>query len=315
MNNSLVAIKEDSPVPKYRQIIDSITDAIDHKQLVRGDKIPSINSLIKQHALSQDTILAAYNRLKARGIISSQVGKGYYVASTKPNHRKKVFVLFDSLTSYKETLYDSFVKTLGNEVSIDIFFHHFNRDVFKHLIEDAIGYYTSYVIMPIAEPGSLAILDRLPKKSVYILDQGRTAVGEKFPSVCQNFQKDLYDGLVAGLHLLGKYDSLNLVIADKRWHFKEIINSFNRFCKEHQFNNNILRSLDEREMSRGEVYIVIDDKDLVQLVKKIEQSRLELGQDCGIISYNDTPLKGGRGQWYHRNFQLISVQWEKKWPR
>ena len=32
----------DSPVPKYRQIIDAITDAIDHRQLVEGDKIPSI---------------------------------------------------------------------------------------------------------------------------------------------------------------------------------------------------------------------------------------------------------------------------------
>ena len=37
--------------------------------------------------------------------------------------------------------------------------------------------------------------------------------------------------------------------------------------------------------------IVIEENDLVTLVKQIRDSQFQLGKDIGIISYNDTPLK------------------------
>ena len=69
-------------IPKYQQIINQILAEIRNEELVVGSIIPSLNKMKKQYDLSQDTVLKAYNILKAQGIITSQVGKGYIISKT-----------------------------------------------------------------------------------------------------------------------------------------------------------------------------------------------------------------------------------------
>ncbi|MBD0260953.1 MAG: winged helix-turn-helix transcriptional regulator, partial [Cytophagales bacterium] len=71
-------IDEESKVPKYRQIIDSILKDVDKGILLRGQRIPSINELSDEYYLARDTVEKAYNVLRQRGIIESVRGKGYY---------------------------------------------------------------------------------------------------------------------------------------------------------------------------------------------------------------------------------------------
>jgi DNA-binding LacI/PurR family transcriptional regulator len=40
-----------------------------------------------------------------------------------------------------------------------------------------------------------------------------------------------------------------------------------------------------------DIFITIRERDLVNLVKQVRQNNLKLGEDIGIISYNETPLK------------------------
>jgi len=71
-----------------------------------------------------------------------------------------------------------------------------------------------------------------------------------------------------------------------------IIAGFNRFCSANHFDSLVIRtSLLKRKLNRGEAYIVIDDEDLVYLVEHARNSGLQIGQELGIISYNETPLK------------------------
>ena len=42
---------------------------------------------------------------------------------------------------------------------------------------------------------------------------------------------------------------------------------------------------------KGDLFIVIDETDLVNLVKQVREDEYILGKEIGIISYNDTPLK------------------------
>jgi DNA-binding LacI/PurR family transcriptional regulator len=41
----------------------------------------------------------------------------------------------------------------------------------------------------------------------------------------------------------------------------------------------------------GEAYIVIEETDLVSLIKQCKVKGLKIGSEIGIISYNETPLK------------------------
>lgn len=47
-----------SSLPKYRQIIKSVEDALLDGKLKKGDKLPSLNTIKTTHKVSRDTVLA-----------------------------------------------------------------------------------------------------------------------------------------------------------------------------------------------------------------------------------------------------------------
>jgi len=284
----IILIKENVGIPKYRQIVNSIENAIKDGIFVKGSKLPSVNSICKKHGISRDTVFVAYNQLKTRGIIQSISGKGYYVKSTDLNLEQKIFVLFDELNAFKEDLYNSFLKNIGNYSQVDIYFHHFNYDVFSKLIFDSIGNYNHYVIMPANLKNTDLIIGKLPKDKVYILDQMHDELAE-YRAVCQNFESDMYSNLTIGITSLKKYNKLILLFQNKQP--LGMLNGFVKFCKDYKFEYEILNSLEDSVPKKGEVYIIPDDRNLIVIMKKIKEEALLLGQNIGIISYNDTLLK------------------------
>ena len=285
----IVTVKEKSGIPKYKQIVASIEEAIVAGTLKKGDKLPSLNSIKNQNSLSRDTVLTAFNELKTRGVIKSIVGKGYYVNSEDVDVNHKVFLLFDEFNSFKEDLYNSFLSSLGENVQVDIFFHHFNPDVFSKLINDNAGDYSSYVIMPANLKDTEQIIDRLPQEKVYILDQTNPAL-KNYPSVFQNFKKDIYQGLEAALKQINAYDKVVLLYPAARQP-QGILDGFKLFCSRHDIQNEVIDSLAHRELSPGELYVILDDKNLIRIIKRIKEQHLYIAKDIGLISYNDSLLK------------------------
>ncbi|WP_296380922.1 GntR family transcriptional regulator [Winogradskyella sp.] len=285
----LVTIKDKSGTPKYKQIVASIEDAIVSGTLKKGDKLPSLNSIKNQHSLSRDTVLTAFNELKTRGIVQSIVGKGYYVTSEDVDVNQKIFLLFDEFNSFKEDLYNSFLTGMGENVQVDIFFHHFNLDVFDKLINDNAGDYSYYVIMPANLKGTEHAISRLPSDKVFILDQMHREL-INYPSVHQNFKKDIYQGLQTGLKQIKNYDKIILLFNEDRQP-KGILNGFNLFCSHYGIQNEVIDTLNNRGLEKGELYIILDDKNLIRIIKRIKENRLKIAKDIGIISYNDTLLK------------------------
>ncbi|MCK9451609.1 MAG: GntR family transcriptional regulator [Bacteroidales bacterium] len=289
MIKSILNVSSDSPQTKYKQIVQSVLESINEGRLKIGDKMPSINDVCKEYSLSRDTVLIAYNELKARGIISSKPGKGYYVETNNVEIQHKVFVLFDELNSFKEDLYNAFLQALGEKVLVDIYFHHFNRKVFETLISENNGHYTTYVIMPAKFTDTAPILEQISGR-VIILDQLPTDLSKPYPAIYQNFAKDSYNALMAGRHLLTKYRKLIMVYPggkEPEGQFKGYL----RYCEETNTPFELISDLRDRQISQGEAYIAIWDRDLVKLVTEAQNQELEIGKDIGIISYNDTALK------------------------
>ncbi len=285
----LIAIQNNLGIPKYKQIIASVERAIEEEKLKKEDKLPSINKICLQFGLSRDTVLQAYEELKKRGIIYAILGKGYYVKSTEINIQQKIFLLFDELNIFKEDLYNSFLKNIGNQVQVDIYFHHFNEQVFQKLIEDNNGNYTKYVIMPTNLKTATDAIKTLPVQDVYILDQTNSSL-ENYPSVHQNFVQDIYKALVKGNKQLKKYKKLIMIFPG----FREPIGmkiGFENFCIDFHFANEIIPTFDNRTISVGDIYIIPNDRDLVKVIEQSKIQNMQLGTHFGIISYNESPLK------------------------
>lgn len=284
-----IQIDDSLRIPKYRQIINSIYNAISAGDLSLGDKVPSLNEICAEFELSRDTVMVAFNELKAKGVINSIPGKGYYINSIEINVDQKIFVLFDELNAFKEDLYTSFLNSLDNKSNVDIYFHHFNFQVFKNLISESIGKYTSYVIMPATFDDTVNIVSKLPREKVYILDRKKEDLTD-YPVVYQDFDQDVYDALTEGTDLLQKYSKLIMIFPGGKEPEGRMI-GFQRFCKEKGFESEIIRNLENKTIKSGEAYFVPSDRSLVRLVKMAAGKNLQLGSDFGIVSFNDTVLK------------------------
>lgn len=284
-----IQIDDSLGVPKYRQIINSIFQAIADGNLSIGDKIPSLNQICSEFDLSRDTVMVAFNELKAKGVINSIPGKGYYINSVDINLDQKIFVLFDELNSFKEDLYTSFLNSLDDKITVDIYFHHFNFQVYKNLILESIGKYTSYVIMPATFDYSFDIINKLPADKVYILDRLKDDLRD-YPVVYQDFEADVYNGLTTGIELLRKYEKLIMVFPGGKEPEGRMV-GFSKFCEENGFKYEILRSLINKDIKKGEAYFVVSDRNLVKVVKTATEKNLVLGMDLGILAFNDTILK------------------------
>ncbi|MDR7208555.1 GntR family transcriptional regulator [Flavobacterium piscis] len=286
---NIISIQNNLGLPKYKQIILSIEKAIEEEKLVRGDRLPSVNKVCLAFSLSRDTVLQGYDELKKRGIIYAIPGKGYYVKSIEITIKHKIFLLFDELNIFKEDIYNSFLKNIGKNVQVDIFFHNFNVQVFKRLINDSNGNYTKYIIMPTNLIDVVDSIKTLPVNDVLILDQTNSDL-KLFPAIYQNHQKDIYEGLTKGKIRLGKYKKLILIFPG----FREPLGmkiGFENFCTEHNFDYEIITEFNEHEIAVGDLYVIPNDRDLVGVIEDARNHNLKLGTDFGIISYNETPLK------------------------
>jgi DNA-binding LacI/PurR family transcriptional regulator len=233
--------------------------------------------------------MVALNELKSRGIVASVPGKGYYVENTNLRFEKKVFLLFDELNVFKEDIYTSFLNKLDTKTTVDIFFHHFNFSLFQKLISDAAGKYTSYVIMPATFDKSSQIISHLPKNRVFILDRIKTDLAD-YPVIYQDFKNDVIDALNTGKELFKKYNKLIMIYPGGKEPIERVY-AFKEFCSEHKYSFDVINSLENREVKQGEAYFIASDRNLVKIVKIASQNNLKLGQDLGIVSFNDTALK------------------------
>jgi len=289
MSKRFIAIDLKSATPKYRQIIESVIHALRNGTLHKGQKMPSVNRICSEQNVSRDTVMLAFKELKAKGIIISQPGKGYYIISDEIPYERKVFVIFDEMDSCREAVYNSLYDVLKGRADLDVFFHHYNYKLFSNLIIKSIGYYTSYIIMPVNFNNICSLLSKLPKDNVYIMDHLKSDLND-FPAVYQDFEQDFYDALHEGTGLLKKYRKLVFVQPALK-EPAERIKGFERFCRENNFNYQIIKNIDGARPGLYEAWFLTQDSDLVQMVKIAGEYKYKLGKKFGIVSFNDSVLK------------------------
>jgi len=289
----LIKIDKNLQIPIYQQIVDRIIDGIERKDFKTNDQIPSINQIANHNKLARETVIKAFRALQERGIIKAIHGKGFFIASQEVLIEHRVFVLFDTLSAYKEVMYHAIKKHFGEKAFIDIYFHHFNSKVFKQLIVEAAGNYTDYLILPFDDRRITEMLEPIPYDKLVLVDRYPQFYKKKYIGVWQDFKNDVIRALSSAKALTKKYQKLILVFRNVLTQLPvELREGFELFCAENSINYEVNeKSLRNHKLQKGEAFIVIDDEDLVLLVEKANNTKLKIGEDIGIISYNETSLK------------------------
>lgn len=287
----IFAIDPAAETPKYKQIIDGVGEAIRAGRLRQGDALPSINEAADAHGLARDTVVKAYNRLKEMGLLDSAHGKGFHVTTDHYSAAVRVFVLFDSFTPYKETFYEAMRAEAGGRAELDIYFHHFNPAVFAKQLADARGKYAAYAVMPFPAPAVREALAGWDQEKLLLLDIDVDYPERRCAAVLQNHDAELERALEAAAERIKAYGSFVLVFPEDKHHPQSIKPAFRRFCRRHGIEHRIVTSLRGEPVAAGCAYFVIEDTDLVALVKAARKDHLKIGREVGILSYNDTPMK------------------------
>ena len=209
-----ITIDENSRVPKYQQIIDSIINNISLGNLTMDQKIPSINMFSEEFYLSRDTVEKAYSILKERNIITSIRGKGYYISKTKLISKVNILFLVNKLSSYKMRTYNHFIDTIGANSHTDLHIYHCDESLFLNLLDKNKSAYDYFIIMPHFKTEDLKhasltdkvikALNKIPKDKLVIMDNIKPSLNGALAEIYQDFENDIYFALKEGLTKIKK---------------------------------------------------------------------------------------------------------------
>jgi len=201
-------------------------------------------------------------------------------------------------------IYNSFLAAIGPSAHVDLHIYHCDESLFLNLLNKHKSAYDYFVIMPHFKTDTLQhvsltdavskAISKIPNDKLIIMDNVRLLENEKIKAVYQDFENDIYNALKKGLNKIRNYSKIILIYPEKAVYPypKRILHGFRKFCIESDLDFEILSEVyEDMILKKGDLFITIEESDLVNLIKQVREDEYILGKDIGIISYNDTALK------------------------
>lgn len=278
-------------IPKYQQIVDKCLESIDSGELKVGDKMPSIEKVSSHNKVAKVTVVKAYRELKAKGLINSTEKKGFFVITTNTKNQLRVLILFNILSPSKEVIYKSIVNILNEKAHVDLLFHNYNCEMFENIIQDKASMYHYFIIMPHNNPACNEVLKIIDPTKLYIIDSPLKNHIYGASSVHQDFFSDIYNALKNERSTILKYNKLVILFPKMKNLPVEIVEGIRLFALENKINIESHETVSSKMILPGSLFITTTDDILIELIELQQKTKLELGRDIGIISYNENPLK------------------------
>ncbi|MGY0036557.1 hypothetical protein [Pedobacter sp. NJ-S-72] len=224
--------------------------------MVKGDRLPSVNTMIKETGFARETIVKGYKELIERGIIASKNRMGYYLSNTDTRQMIKVALVMYAFDSIQETFHNAFREAVGSDIHIDVFFHHQNIDVFENVINNINGKYSVYVVTPMPHPKTAGILKNLPANKFLMTDRYEPMPGE-YSYVIQEFEESSYRVFVELLDTIRSFDELIFFSRPNSDSPVEIVRAFKKFVKDYNINYTIKKEYIPGSVERGKIYFFL----------------------------------------------------------
>jgi DNA-binding transcriptional regulator YhcF (GntR family) len=304
-------IKEHSKTPKYLQLVDLIIRDIKEGKLKIGSRLPSINEISFEYYLSRDTVEKALKELRSRGIITSVKRRGYYIAKTDLDYKRRIAFITNSITDYKRNIYEAFSGEVGEDTLVDVYVYNYDIRKFEIILMSHREEYDHFLIIPFFKNPqhylkAVELLNNYPDHKMIILDNPLKGIGPLHSSVTQDFEMDIREALNTLNNQLKLYDKHYLVYSEDSPHPKEVVKGFEIYCRMFDYDYEVCSHLDSELFQEGAVITILDDAQLVSAIELIREKELDLGKKVGLLSYNETPLKrilaGG--------ISVISTDWQ-----
>lgn len=276
---------------KVQQLINELLRVI-NTDFNKGDLLPSVNQLSKQLGISRDTVFKAYSELKKQNVVNSTPTKGYFV-SHKVN---KILMVLDFYSPFKDIVYREFEKTIGNEYTVDLVFHHYNNKVFNSVITENLSRYNYFIVMNIdttdfifsdslkkIDPSKLLLLD-IP------IEDWNGLNPDNYNYVWQDFNRSVYKALIGLYDQVKKYRTFKLIYPKHLQHPASILRAYYKVCDEMGKPPIIIENRENIKIDKGDAFFILRETDLYEILCTCKNIGLDIGNEVGILAYNDIPL-------------------------
>lgn len=285
-------------VPVYKQLIRQFESLIKSGSLKSGELVPSMNELSQELDISKETVKKAYSILRDRGYLEPHQGKGFYIKETDGTKRTTVLILFDKMSIYKQTILNTFLSCVGENVEATILIHNQSLDLYEYYLNLYLDQFDYYIVTPHfdlspeSQKEMLRLTSLIPNRKLIVLDYLPTGLRGNFGAVYQDFENDAYDGLFDGLQKFMKNKTLDVVTLPTSLYGEMIRKAVERFCKD---NGIEVRSHTKppKTIQKNSTYLLLSsqmDSGISDLADNISANHLRIGKDVFIISYNEFPF-------------------------
>ena len=286
----VVALEAITTLSKHERLVKGMIHAIEDGVVAKGDLLPSVNQMVDELGFARKTIVKAYNELKDRGIVESRNRLGYFVATEDTQQQVKLALLLYTFHPFQEVFYNTLRNDLGKRAQVDVYFHHNNITVFEAIFSNITAQYGMYLISPIQHPRAKELMRTISPNKLLVIDR-YDLPGPEYPYVGQRFQAPMYQTLVDLKDTLKKYQRLVLFFHPYADYPPGILRAFSRFLDEHQMTGEVESQYQLGTLTKGTAYITVGDADLWTLLKDCKEHQVHIGEEVGILSHNDSPIK------------------------
>ena len=289
---------ENSSTPLYRQFAEYVKDRIRRGKFIPEKALPSINAMKISTGISRETIVKGYAWLCQEGVLVPQHGMGYFIKPSFLSGRSSVIIFLDKMSQHQQNILDGFIETVGEKVDITIRMHYQNPRWLEEEVNKAAGVFDWYLIFPhFAQDEETrktveAIIRKLPAEKLIILDHLPETAPAASGASFQSIENDVPGALEKVIDDIRKYEKLRYLPLSFSLCGDLVANVLKKFSDSKGINVEILKDIPE-EVKKGELFFVSGsrlDKNLSKLLKAITGSGWRVGEEIGLICYNDFPL-------------------------
>ena len=298
MHSDVIKINKSLAEPVYHQIVSTVESAIRCGRLKPGEMLPSMNALAAAEGLSRETVKKAYGILTDAGMIKPHHGKGFYVADNSLDAKPSVLLIFDTLSIYKQTLFNALVGRLGTSADTTILTHGQSLDIFNYYLDQNLDKYDYYVVTPHFPRDGKSVeraeklIKRIPNRKLIMADYWLETVPGNYGAVYQSFDQDAYGCFTRESAAFDRVSRLLVITLPNSLYGSLIHVPIRRFAGENGIPVEFLESV-PCDLRSGDAFILLNsqlESDLVVLAKQASRLGMTVGRDIFVISYNEFPL-------------------------
>jgi len=284
---NLSTLQEASIIPKYQKVYQYINDQIAGGAWPIGSKLPSIIDLSIEFNLSKDTIEKAYQQLLQDGIIKSVPRRGYFVETTKTKF-KKVLLIISGVTFENKSLHEILMEKLNDQVALMTYCCSQDTKNNIDFLQTKIDSFDYFILSPFNADNKCdlnEIASIIPKdRQLYPVDPstgfGLEILGYEINRLLEEHKEKIKS-----------YQKINLVLPEDQYFYYQSINGFQQFCEQNQLEYCLLDGVQPEDIALNEMYFVLNDDELFEIIKIAQARHLDPGYDIGILSFNEKPFK------------------------